>query len=630
MDALDRLPSVHADAPAVHADDPADAGSIDASSILDELMDPSAGPACAVDGLDAVPADRPQRRRLSMFEGDLNGGRAHMNYIRSCKRIRQAQRQSDALRSEHRAIDDAWNGQRLRNGDFVGEDDRDQGTPHPNKYCSKGVIVNAYKQIGAQKTLRAGIDGLPMELAALAAVSSAFDIAQDEWVRSNVEQIRFGKRSCYFRKFYDATPRPIEFGRLQPLLMPQARYAWSNGLKWEMLRLEEYQARCKCQKILRKGTLDVLASSVDCVTMTPDNALDGFRVLVRPQILAAANSSCVYDATEQSVPAFSSEGVRELCRHVPFCIGGEQPDACGVNGRKQSKTIEDLSDVKNFLHARGKCGAHQCQRVIATTERASCGDVHAVQVSCGHPGHASAMQMVLKDIIKEVVVHVGAPPAACTRRNEAVVKRTLLRRAEYIAQDPFVDSPFFDRQPERESAVKKFVSLWNGDWGSPLVEHWCHAGCVHGNEPGELQDAMYGAAVEVDILVSDEKEPSLDEWGSCGQTCGKIACGILCHNVLPRAHPLALPTWSSMQPADVGAAVAADRVDAMRIRVQKKSWRCSKVLHDQARRQKVCLLAWNTCPVERLGSELQYPAVVISWVVVRRFSDFQLPPNSSK
>ena len=80
MDALDRLPSVHADAPAVHADDRADAGSIGASSILDDLMDPSAGPACAVDSLDAVPADRPQRRRLSMFEGDLNGGRAHMNY----------------------------------------------------------------------------------------------------------------------------------------------------------------------------------------------------------------------------------------------------------------------------------------------------------------------------------------------------------------------------------------------------------------------------------------------------------------------------------------------------------------------------------------------------------------------
>ena len=134
---------------------------------------------------------------------------------------------------------------------------------------------------------------------------------------------------------------------------------------------------------------------------------------------------------------------------------------------------------------------------------------------------------------------------------------------------------------------------------------------------------MVAALIEVDHLLAHEPEPSVDDWGSMGSAMGKIACGLLVHDILPRVFHHALPSWSSMGPAENDH--AADNVQAYRIRIQKKLWRASKILSEPHRRKKMLLLCWVAWPVERLQSELEWLHNHGKGLVEVAFDDFCNP-----
>ncbi|CAK0899303.1 unnamed protein product [Prorocentrum cordatum] len=132
-----------------------------------------------------------------------------------------------------------------------------------------------------------------------------------------------------------------------------------------------------------------------------------------------------------------------------------------------------------------------------------------------------------------------------------------------------------------DEALLKFCDLWNGEWSGPFV-HYCDGCCLE----GEVPNNMFAAALEVDLLQSrDNVLPSVDDWNSCGFSCGKTALGILCHDVLTSVVQRALPTWSSMDVAADGQGVRGNGSEEMRKRNQRKAWRTKKVLTDENRRQ---------------------------------------------
>ena len=147
--------------------------------------------------------------------------------------------------------------------------------------------------------------------------------------------------------------------------------------------------------------------------------------------------------------------IRRMAAKCPWLILNEQPDACASNGRRQAKVIEDCRDMPNVVQARGKGGSHQAQRIVASTVSGSCGDAHAVGVSCSATSHAIKMQEYLKTIIESARIFRCAPSNTNVERNEAIVQSTLLRRKEYICQDAG-SSSHLDRQDEL-SAAKKFL-----------------------------------------------------------------------------------------------------------------------------------------------------------------------------
>lgn len=459
-----------------------------------------------------------------------------------CKRRQQKRRlekENTQLESESVALKNAWNGERLRQGDMVGPhlESPEKGSKlHANMWLPSSVLRTAWLQPGkAPKTLRNGLDALTRENAVLTTVSGAACIEQDEWVSQMIDKIVANGESPVFIKYYDATPRLVSFGRMQAALFPHARYSWFDGQEWHSLKYENYikQVPRQAQAILQRGTLDILASSLECTWVSKNKLHDSFRVCCPPQVMQNATASCIFSATEDSVPQCSSPAIQVLSRKVPWIIVGEQPDACASNLRKQCETSESFRELPNVLHAKGKCAAHQCKRIVETAERGSVGDVHATVVACSQQSHAVAIQASFRKLLEETVLVPGDPLPELVQRNKEILRHTLARRAELIAGDPSVDESYVDRLDNSSDPLARFLFWFNGDYSSPIVQHYVGDRIGMGREA--ILENMFAAALTVDILVCNEKEPSMDDWQTCGNACAKVSIGILCHNVLERS-----------------------------------------------------------------------------------------------
>ena len=333
-----------------------------------------------------------------------------------------------------------------------------------------------------------------------------------------------------------------------------------------------------------------------------DGIMECFRLLCPAQVAAEPDSSCLYAALRATAPLFSPSGLRDIAGDCPFVFSSHHPDACGVNGRVFLQIAEDLKDVLNVFLYGGRCGAHQVHRIVVTVEALSCGDVHGCAVTQGHPRHADVMQQALLKLLDEVQIFPGLPPPEFALRNADVLKHTLFRKQEFIDNDVDVDGSFVDTLEDSNHPCNKFLRVWNGDYSQPIAQYYY--GSVEAPPSREsVRDMLFAAAIDVDLLCSSEKSPSLDDWGSCSSACGKVAAGFLIHEVGPRCFRLALPSWASMKPENV--AQATEGAEEERVKIQKKSWRTKCVYEEWPRMRKILQLAWTTHPLERLLSSLQ-------------------------
>ena len=90
----------------------------------------------------------------------------------------------------------------------------------------------------------------------------------------------------------------------------------------------------------------------------------------------------------------------------------------------------------------------------------------------------------------------------------------------------------------------------------------------------------------------------MDDWGSCGQACGKTSAGILVHGVLQYCIETGLPSWGSMLPPNDRE--NNDTISMQRLRIQKKAWRSKCFLNDGEKRLRCLLLCWIAISVECL------------------------------
>ena len=117
---------------------------------------------------------------------------------------------------------------------------------------------------------------------------------------------------------------------------------------------------------------------------------------------------------------------------------------------------------------------------------------------------------------------------------------------------------------------------------------------------------MFASVIENDITQgSDVDKPSLDDWYSCGECCGKTSIGLLMHNVLEDTLNVALPTWGQMLPPN-DRRRSGTGAEVFRMRLQKKAWRSKCFLGDPCLSCKCLKLCWLAAPLECCSSRLQY------------------------
>ena len=504
-------------------------------------------------------------------------------------------------------MSDAWNLQRLRFGDRLS---CGVANVHPQQFPIASVLRSAWGQIHAKAVAYEGLDGTRRQLEIASVVAAAMSTLQTRFVDSTVEQICRSKACAIIFKYYDATPRDISFGELRGQMAPHARYpVLQEDGKWKCLSLDELRQVKGSRLAVHHGVVDLLASSMECYwTDNVDKAqadtwtMHGLRVLVPPVFLQRGNASCLYEATEKSVPAFSSEGIRQLCAHCPFVIRCEVPDFCGSNGRKVCQSIADTADILNEFTVQARCGAHQVFRIVSQVEKKVVGDVHAIIVAATQVHHQQRLWNAFREILAEVQVFWGVDPLAANMRvNRDIARHTLLRDEEYVIGDSVLDSEWLGRQ-DPDNSCERFLTMFNGHWGAARVQHYCN-GCCPYLDVDAVVDNLYAAAFGVDLLCTREKEPCIDDWQTSGRACGKATAGIQCHELLPRSFVRAMPSWSSMLPPSNDR---SDGCTAARNRIQNKTFRALKTLTEPAQRRKVLTMTYVAWPLERMQRELGF------------------------
>jgi hypothetical protein len=351
------------------------------------------------DGIRLLQDFFPARRRVELrtFCDDLYQSRPHMMYLHKCKKTKSLERKLQQQNDEHAPLEGAWNTDRLRQGDRVGETPADEQGAHPNQWTSTSVIRTAWKQIGKSSLARVGIDAMRRGLNVLAVVASAFVACQQTFVEEEIEQMCASGGCPYITKFYDNTSVRMKFGRLQAQLMPHARYPLMVDDTWKSVTYDEYVKRHPRSVVMKYGTVEVMAQGLTCVYMSSDSILHGFRPFNCPRVLTKGNASTIYTSTEDENPSFSSRGLAELASRVPYGMVSEIPDACSANKRKIAKSETLMPD--NIFFIGGCCGGHQGHRTVATTEKVLIGHIHATYVTCSHTSNQNKMQKELWEII---------------------------------------------------------------------------------------------------------------------------------------------------------------------------------------------------------------------------------------
>ena len=256
----------------------------------------------------------------------------------------------------------------------------------------------------------------------------------------------------------------------------------------------------------------------------------------------------------------------------------------------------------NCLAVNTSCGAHQCHRIVASREPAVIGDICACFVTCSNLHNQQKLRAALWAILDgdEFAYFVGAPSEEWLARNGWVVEHTLLRSANQHAGC----SDAWDAVPplewDTQSSAAAFFTAWNGDWLQSRISYYDTTGEL-GKEGAK--HLLYSTAIDADLLMgSDVNQPCVDDWGTCGASGGRMALGMLVHDVLWRCIQRAVSGWV-LPPQD------RRQVDGgadQRERVRKKGWRTQKVMGNPEKRQTILTYVFVGEHIEHLTQTLQY------------------------
>ena len=118
-----------------------------ASDMLSPLRRPGPGasrrPALSALAQEASASDEERDEQAKHFSGALRYTQEHSLWLHTCKRRRCAERKVEADKAAGESVRQAWNAERLRHGDHIGELKNALEPAHPSSWSVRQVTVSA-------------------------------------------------------------------------------------------------------------------------------------------------------------------------------------------------------------------------------------------------------------------------------------------------------------------------------------------------------------------------------------------------------------------------------------------------------------------------------------------------------
>ena len=309
-----------------------------------------------------------------------------------------------------------------------------------NRWSTPRYLKVAWQQLRCNGTAgKVDVQGTNRGLEALATLASTWSALQKGKVADFISGFQEDD-VIFVRWHHDATPSLLQFGQMEEVLAPHARYIIAepqdNGeVKWRAVPLHVFRQYCPTGT-LRSGVLEVLGQQVFIATTRP--SLEGVEahrtVIVPPMILQAGNSNCVSNAGGQATCLLDLETLPEVCSRVKYVFLSEFPDEVAANRRQMAYWQQQLEPVPNILISTGACVMHKLHRITvkATKEDDLCGHCHAVQVVLYDRSKRAAIRAAWLHLVEEnLVILPQEPDPHCISMQASLLSHTVLRDQDH-------------------------------------------------------------------------------------------------------------------------------------------------------------------------------------------------------
>lgn len=418
------------------------------------------------------------------------------------------------------------------------------------------------------------------------------------------------------KRHFDATPLMLGFGSLQQRLQPLARYLLPDDDRPGYMKVVSWNEFREARPTVspHKGILELLAMEFTLCTSSGDGHTV-LRTLLRPAcILARATASVTWRALNLACPALQLGRLEQLAGRLRIVILCDNPDNSSVNNRVKRFVASRLP--RNVVYCSHACHVHAVHNTISSAcdLKRLTGDVHALYKVTRQPSYRAKLQLAAKGLVdtQPLLILPGAPPRPEWREHaERVMSHTLLRSMDHTRgslchdhqtlADPTteVDSGEIveDDMSTRRRAVATLLRFLNGDWTSERLVHYC-SGCCR--DEAHSREQVLAAIFEARLLEGwTAVEPSQSRWGSTTDALSEACAGDMVHGLLRQCIMRAFPSWVAGVPLD------EDDEDERKM-LQRRVYRCRKVLEDPGKRRLMALVSWCCEAVDYLWLHLEW------------------------
>ena len=575
----------------------------------------------------------------------LRGG--DVRHMHNQSALKRAYATIDNVIENHGAIGKVHDKKMLRKGDKL-KVFRPQGKlksvqqvkQHANTWLMRSCSRVAYTEVGQRPTAsRARTAATVSKQNALgetcrglelsSAVSQIHHEAQvDALDKSCLCDARLGLISNLFvGRHYDATPKLVEFGALQPEVCPHARYfKLDDDGKWKTITQEEWSRDHK-GGLPGRGTLELLAQNVQVgwVSMMNDR-VEQASLLIPPCFLQDGKASTVFTATENAVGGLSTPDLVKLADSVDFIWLSEVPDSGKAMIRKKAATFEMLRLVPNAMVSPVTgCATHLLHRCLTNSIRSETmvGDTFAAAFVASQAHYQNRILQAVRQHVDKTLDfnQVDVPDPAWGARTEALLKFCFMRDVRGRAhQDGSAKAA--RGAADVQAKIKLVLSGLSGDTTSPRVAHY-ELACGKCATRADAVELVVTSIISGEIILpSTATLCSKSRMGSCLESLAEQCPGRLIHDLYRQITDLAFPQ-KGFNAIILGA---DDEKDDFRKYIKGKIWRCKCLANSRELRARDAGTLFSTVACDWLWKRLEYldeKQNAIQELLTRRTSPFR-------